>query len=200
MEIFLCGGKKKTFLCEDTEISLGRDEFSKASLGGERPRCPVNDCSAPLPSPPHPIPSGMSFPSSGAQIRLPPGAPGFHCGSDAKESACNAVDLGSIPGSGRSLGEGNSNPLQYPCLENPMNRGASCATVHGVAKSRMQLSDFTSPGAPFSLPSPLHTQPEARAHPDSHNKWPARLCTASTWPLPVYGLESPSEKIKHLTG
>ena len=45
-------------------------------------------------------------------------------GSDGKESACNAGDMGSIPGSGRSPGEGNGNPLQYSCLENPMDRGA----------------------------------------------------------------------------
>ena len=51
-----------------------------------------------------------------------------------KESACNAGDLGSIPGSGRSLGEGNVNPLQYSCLENPMDRGAWQATVHGVTR------------------------------------------------------------------
>ena len=61
-----------------------------------------------------------------------------------QESACNVTDLGSIPGLGRSSGEGNGNPLQYSCLENPMHRGARQATVHGVAKSRTQLSDFTS--------------------------------------------------------
>ena len=49
---------------------------------------------------------------------------GFPCRSDGKESVCNAGDLGLIPGSGRSPGEGNGNPLQYSCLENPMNRGA----------------------------------------------------------------------------
>ena len=49
---------------------------------------------------------------------------GFPGGSDSKVSACNAGDLGSIPGSGRSPGEGNGNPLQYSCLENPMDRGA----------------------------------------------------------------------------
>ena len=57
--------------------------------------------------------------------------------------ACNAGDLGSIPGWGRSPGEGNGNPLQYSCLENPMDGGAWWATVHGVAKSRTRLSDFT---------------------------------------------------------
>ena len=49
---------------------------------------------------------------------------GFPCGSDGKASACNAGDQGSIPGLGRSPGEGNSNPLQYSCLKNPMDRGA----------------------------------------------------------------------------
>ena len=61
-------------------------------------------------------------------------------GSESKESAYNAGDLGSIPGLGRSPGEGNGHPLQYSCLENPMNRGAWWATVHGVAKSQTRLS------------------------------------------------------------
>ena len=60
-----------------------------------------------------------------------------------KNSACNAGDLGLIPGLGRSPREGNGNPLQYSCLENPMDRGAWWATVHGVAKSQTRLSDFT---------------------------------------------------------
>ena len=64
-------------------------------------------------------------------------------GSEVKVSASNAGDLGSIPGSGRSPGEGNGNPLQYSCLENPMDGGAWWAIVHGVAKSRTRLSDFT---------------------------------------------------------
>ena len=59
---------------------------------------------------------------------------GFPGGSDGKESACNAGDVGLIPGSGRSRGEGNGNPLQYSCLENFMDRGAWWATGHGVAK------------------------------------------------------------------
>ena len=69
---------------------------------------------------------------------------GFPGGSEVKASACNAGDLGSIPGSGRSPGEGNGNPLQYSCLENPMDGGSWWATVHGVAKSQTRLSDFTS--------------------------------------------------------
>ena len=62
-------------------------------------------------------------------------------GSDGEESACLVGDLGSIPGSGRSPGEGNGNSLQYSCLENPMGGGVWQSTVHGVAKSRTQLSD-----------------------------------------------------------
>ena len=58
-------------------------------------------------------------------------------------SACNVGDLGLIPGSGRSPGEGNGNPLQYSCLENPMDGGAWWATVHGVAKSWTRLRDLT---------------------------------------------------------
>ena len=61
-----------------------------------------------------------------------------------KHLVYNAGDLGSIPGSGRSSGEGSGNPLQYSCLENPMDGGAWWATVHGVTKSQTQLSDFTS--------------------------------------------------------
>ena len=68
---------------------------------------------------------------------------GFPGGSEVKASACNAGDLGSIPGLGRSPGEGNGNPLQYSCLENPMDGAAWWATVHGVTKSWTRLSDFT---------------------------------------------------------
>ena len=62
-------------------------------------------------------------------------------GSDGKESACNAGDPGSIPGSGRAPGEGNGYLLQCSCFENSMDRGAWWATVHGVPKNWTQLSD-----------------------------------------------------------
>ena len=78
-----------------------------------------------LPPPPPNIPTPSRFPG----------------GSDSKESACSVGDPGSIPGSRRSPGEGNGNPLQYSCLENPMDRGTWQATVHGVTKSWIQLSD-----------------------------------------------------------
>ena len=67
---------------------------------------------------------------------------GFFDGSDSKETACNVGDLGSIPGLGRSPGGGHGNPLQYFCLENPMDRGAWWATAHRVTKSRTQLSNL----------------------------------------------------------
>ena len=60
---------------------------------------------------------------------------GLPCSSDGRESACKAGDLGSVPGSGRSPGEGNGSPLQYSCLENSMDRGIWWATVRRVAKS-----------------------------------------------------------------
>ena len=72
------------------------------------------------------------------EVRNTPGLTGY-----SKESACSAGDPGLIPGSGRSRGEGNSNPLQYSCLENLMDGRAWQATVHGVAKSRTRLSNFT---------------------------------------------------------
>ena len=95
-----------------------------------------------------PFPSAEDLPDPG----IKPGSPalqadslpsGFPGGSDSKASAYNVGDLGSIPGLGRSPGEGNGNPLQYSCLENLMDRGVWQATVHGVTKSQTQLSDFT---------------------------------------------------------
>ena len=68
---------------------------------------------------------------------------GFPGGSDGKASACRPGDLGSVSGLGRSPRGGNGNPLQYSCLENPMDREAWSTTVHGIAKSQTRLSDFT---------------------------------------------------------
>ena len=72
----------------------------------------------------------------------------FPHSSVSKESACNARDLGSVPGFGRSSGEGNGNPLRYSCLENPMDRGAWQATVHEVARVRHDLVTKPSPPPP----------------------------------------------------
>ena len=74
---------------------------------------------------------------------------GFPSGSVGKNLTANAGDLGSIPGLGRSLGEGNGNPLQYSCLENPMNRGAWQARVHGVIRVKHNLA--TKPAPPRYL-------------------------------------------------
>ena len=77
------------------------------------------------------------------QLENRPHSPCFPGDLEGKASAWNAGDPGSIPESGRSPGEGNGNPLQYSCLENPMDGGAWEAAVHGVAKSQTWLSDFT---------------------------------------------------------
>ena len=68
---------------------------------------------------------------------------GFPDSSDSKESACSVGDLVSIPGLGRSPGGGHGNPLQYSCLENPMDRGVWQATVHRVAKSQTRLKQLS---------------------------------------------------------
>ena len=87
-----------------------------------------------------PCPPPVYFPVPGVELRslMSPKL------ANSKASAYTVGDLGSSPGSGRSSGEGNGKPLQYSCLENPMDRGARQATVHWVAKSRTQPSDFTS--------------------------------------------------------
>ena len=74
-------------------------------------------------------------------ISLSNNGKGFPGGSDGEESTCEAGDLGLIPGSGRSSGEGNGYPLQYSCLETPMDKGAWQATVHRVAKSQIWRND-----------------------------------------------------------
>ena len=78
--------------------------------------------------------------------------------SDSKESACNAEDQGSIPGSERSPGEGNGNPLQYSCLRNSMERGAWRATVHGVTKVRYDLATKQQQQQPIFFPGKSHGQ------------------------------------------
>ena len=78
---------------------------------------------------------------------------GFHGGSDGKETACNIGDPGLIPKLGRCPGEGNGNPLQYSCLENPIDREAWPATVRGVIRVRHDL--VTKPPPPVFLPREL---------------------------------------------
>ena len=83
----------------------------------------------------------------------------FPGGSEGKESACKAGDLGSIPGFRRFPGEENGNPLQYSCLENPTDRGVWQATVCGIEKSQTLLSD-----------SHTHTHTHTRAHTHTHTQ------------------------------
>ena len=109
---------------------------------------------------PGPLPTGASSPrlppavtngnvSRGGHVSLEQNCPqlrtseGFPDGSVVKNPPASAGEVGSIPGSGRSSGEGNGNPLQYSCLENPKDRGAWWATVHGVAEwdTAEQLDD-----------------------------------------------------------
>ena len=87
-----------------------------------------------LPPALHPGCSVPSLTSASVIIR------GFPGGSEGKESACNARDLCSLPGLGRCPGEGNGNPVQYSCLENPTDREIWRATVHGVIESRTGLN------------------------------------------------------------
>ena len=82
--------------------------------------------------------TGMHAGSHGARL---------HKGEVGSLEECNVGDLGSIPGLGRSPGEGNGNPLQYSCLENPMDGGVWWATVYGVPKSQTQLHSDSHPSS-----------------------------------------------------
>ena len=83
----------------------------------------------------HEFSSLGKFPGSDRVANITNQSRGFPGGSDGKESACNAGDLGLIPRLGRSPGVGNSNPFQHSCLGNPVDRGAWLATVHGITES-----------------------------------------------------------------
>ena len=104
---------------------MRKDPAGRLDPKGALRRCVAHKLSNPLPN------FTASFPCGD-----------FPGGSDSKASAYNERDPGSIPGLERSFGEGNGNPLQYSCLENPMDGEVWQATVHGVAKSRTRLSDF----------------------------------------------------------
>ena len=92
----------------------------------------------------------------------------FPGGSDGKESACNSGDLGPIPGLGRSPGEGNGNPYQYSCLENPMDREAWQATVHEVAEE-LNTTEWLSPSLSVSY-THTHTLTKLIARCESSNR------------------------------
>ena len=103
-----------------------------------------------------------------------------------KESACNAGDPGSTPGSGRSCGDGNGNPLQYSCLENPMDRGTWQATVHGVARVR---HDLVTKSTPYSLAS------KSVSHQISHSLMGPEICPEpqTSWLVLILNLHLYSE-------
>ena len=93
---------------------------------------------------------------------------GFPGGSEGKESVCNVGNPGSIPESRRCPGEGNSYPLLYSCLENPMDRGAWRAPVDGATKSRTRLSDQARTQTVQHPPTRCHTQQGSEADTDWH--------------------------------
>ena len=98
--------------------------------------------------------NSLAFEKCIFSIKMAPYALNFPCSSVGKEFACNAGDLGLIPGSGRSSGEGNGNPLQYSCLENPMDRGAWQAPGHGVARVEHDLATKPPPHMLSTPPDP----------------------------------------------
>ena len=100
---------------------------------------------------------------------------GFSGSSDGEESVCSAGELGSIPGSGRCLGEGNGNPLQYSCLENPMDRGAWRATFHGVARVLHDRATNTQ----YSWGKLMEAGPLAQVHTGA--EWQSGCRTAGGW-------------------
>ena len=98
-------------------------------------------------------------------------------------------DLGLIPGVGRSPGEGNGNPLQYACLENSTDRGAWWATIHGVAKSRTRLSDFTSLHLLLGIKVMTNLDSIFKSR-DITLATKVRLVKAMVFPVIMYGCES----------
>ena len=87
------------------------------------------------------VPDNESVPVAQEDLQSREGRIHAYCIPTCLESACNAGDMGLIPELGRSTGGGNSNPLQYSCLENPMDRGAWWAIIHGIPRSQTRLSN-----------------------------------------------------------
>ena len=135
-------------ISKDGETLGPSSPWQQSSGAKESPKCPLT------PSPPSAYsPHLCERNESQTSTVIPSRAPkctrfgvifvwGFPSGSAGKESTGNAGDLGSIAGLGRSPGEGNGYPHRYSCLENPVDRGAWQATVHGIAKCWTQLSDL----------------------------------------------------------
>ena len=119
--------------CQDADWEGNKHFFCLEKKGGKTP--------APLILRTHHLNNVLLTSASPLSCVLIKKGMGVPSGSDSKGSACNAGDFCSVPELGRSPGEGNGKPLQYSCLENPMNGGSWQATVPGAAKSRTQLSD-----------------------------------------------------------
>ena len=117
---------------------------------------------------------------------------GFPGGSEGKAPTCNAGDPGSIPGSGRSPRGGHGNPLQYSCLENPMDGGAWRATAHGVTKRRIRLSDLTSLLSSSSVRGPGESRLSAAPGQTSalSPRHPTGPTLSSALPAPQLGKET----------
>ena len=123
-------------LCDPMDCSLPSMGFSRQEYWSGLPFPSPGDLPNPGIEPRSPVLQADSLPAE------PPATPeGLPCSSNSKESACNTGVPGSISGSGRSYGEENGNPLQYSCLENPMDRGAWWATVYGIPNSWTRLND-----------------------------------------------------------
>ena len=128
---------------------------------------------------------------------------GFPDGSMVKNLPANAGDLDSIPGSGRSPGEGNGKPLQYSCLENPMDKGAWWTTVHGVARVGHNLA--TKPPLPppgiYGLPwwlSGKESACQCRRH--EFNPWSRKIPWRRKWQLTLIFLPGKSHGQRSLAG
>ena len=107
---------------------------------------------------------------------------GFPCSSDGKESACNAGDLGWIPGSGRFLREGNDNPLLCSRLENPVDRGAWQDTLHGDPESRTRLAtDTTCRNLAVFTPRAPNSEAQGCTESPHLPRAPRRFCSAGQW-------------------
>ena len=125
---------------------------------------------------------------------------GFPDGSDGKVSACNAGELSSVPKLGRSPGGVNGNPLQYSCLENPMDRGAWQATVHGITKSWTRLSDFHFTFIQRDFPSGTNgKEPACNAEVRDTGSVPGSRGRRKQQPTPVF-LPGKSHGQRSLTG
>ena len=132
-----CSGRQILYHLGSPKIPQDKNAKKKKHHGHNGKQCIWRECSLLEPAPA--VLGELTAKPSGILLKQPLWKISFSGDSVVKNPCANAGDSGSIPGSGRSPGEGNGNPLQYTCLENPMDGGARQATVHGIAKE----SDMT---------------------------------------------------------